>query len=104
MRGSVRDSQCGFKFFAESAAHELFRNSRIDGYAFDLEILGLAQRLGMQVCEVPVTWSDAAGSSLSAVADAPQILRELRTIRVSLARESKRIAARNLTLSANPAG
>jgi hypothetical protein len=53
-------------------------------------------------CEVPVTWSDAAGSSLGAVADAPRILRELRTIRASLAQESQRVAERRLALSANP--
>lgn len=104
MRGSVLDSQCGFKFFAESAGHELFRRSRATGFTFDLEIVALAQRLGMQVCEVPVRWSDAAGSSLSAVAEAPRILRELRTIRGTLARETQRMADRRLALSANPAG
>jgi dolichyl-phosphate beta-glucosyltransferase len=49
MRGSVLDSQCEFKFFAETAAHELFRTSRINGFAFDLEIHALAQRLGMEL-------------------------------------------------------
>ena len=37
----VRDTQCGFKAFTAEAARELFRYARIDGWAFDLEILAL---------------------------------------------------------------
>ena len=39
----VRDTQCGFKAFTAEAARDLFRSARIDGWAFDLEVLALAQ-------------------------------------------------------------
>jgi glycosyltransferase involved in cell wall biosynthesis len=40
----IRDTQCGFKAFTAIAAEDLFSRARIDGWAFDLEILALARR------------------------------------------------------------
>jgi dolichyl-phosphate beta-glucosyltransferase len=50
----VRDSQCGFKGFTAEAARMLFSRSVIRGYAFDVEILVLARRLGLRVSAIPV--------------------------------------------------
>ena len=35
----ILDTQCGFKAFTAEAAEDLFARGRIDGWAFDLEIL-----------------------------------------------------------------
>jgi dolichyl-phosphate beta-glucosyltransferase len=51
-----RDTQCGFKLFRLATARRLFELQRVDGFAFDVEILVLARRLGLQVTEVPVRW------------------------------------------------
>ena len=53
---SVSDTQCGFKAFRAAAAELLFGAQRVDGFAFDAEILYLARRWGMRVVEMPVTW------------------------------------------------
>ena len=63
----VRDTQCGFKFFTRSAAREIFKRARIDGYMCDIEILWLAQRLGYRVREVGIVWSDDGDSRLELV-------------------------------------
>lgn len=81
----VADSQCGFKFFTADAAREIFSRSSVDGFTFDVELLGLARRLGHAVTEVPVDWSDQAGSSLSLSADGPRILTEMVRVRRALA-------------------
>ena len=52
----IHDTQCGFKFYTARAAQELFAASRIDGFMFDAEILILARRRGLKVCEFPVNW------------------------------------------------
>jgi len=52
----IYDSQCGFKMFTEQAARDLFGRAVIDGWAFDVEILYLARRLGYRIHELPVTW------------------------------------------------
>ncbi len=66
MAGSLTgtgDSQCGFKFFRKVAADAVFSRARLDGFAFDVEILSIARALGLRVDEVPVIWEDAAGST-----------------------------------------
>ena len=60
----IRDTQCGFKLFRADAAHELFARQRLDGFAFDLELIHLCGRLGYPVAEVPVDWIDAPGSKI----------------------------------------
>ena len=40
------DTQCGFKAFTAAAAEEIFAGQRLDGFAFDVEVLMLADRLG----------------------------------------------------------
>jgi dolichyl-phosphate beta-glucosyltransferase len=52
----IRDTQCGFKLFSARAAVAAFRDSRLDGFAFDVEALVLAKRAGFEIREVPVTW------------------------------------------------
>jgi dolichyl-phosphate beta-glucosyltransferase len=65
---SIVDTQCGFKFFRGSVAHDLFSRQRIDGYMFDVEILGLAEQLGYRIKEVGVRWRDDADSRLQLLA------------------------------------
>lgn len=79
----VRDTQCGFKAFSAEAAGTLFRRARIDGWAFDLEVLALAHRLGLRVREIGVTWRDDERSRVNPLKDFLQVLREWRAIRVN---------------------
>ncbi len=51
-----RDTQCGFKLFRTATTRPLFELQRIEGFAYDAEILVLAKRLGLRVAEVPVRW------------------------------------------------
>lgn len=62
---NVVDSQCGFKLFTAEAAKVLFEESRVDGLAFDVELIYLAARKGLKVAEVPVKWTDSYPSSVS---------------------------------------
>ncbi|HLU66240.1 MAG TPA: dolichyl-phosphate beta-glucosyltransferase, partial [Kofleriaceae bacterium] len=50
--GGIRDTQCGFKLFTRAAAHDLFSRARVDGFAFDVEILWLARGC-YRIAEVP---------------------------------------------------
>jgi glycosyltransferase involved in cell wall biosynthesis len=81
----IADTQCGFKFFEASVAKRLFSRSEADGFAFDVEILGLARRCGFDVTEVPVAWTAIEGSSLNPLVDGPKALRELLALRARLA-------------------
>ncbi len=58
----IHDTQCGYKLFSDSAARMLFPMSCVDGFAFDVELLFLAQRAGLRVREVPIVWRHKPGS------------------------------------------
>jgi dolichyl-phosphate beta-glucosyltransferase len=80
------DTQCGLKAFRRAAAADLFSRGRLDGFAFDAEILFLAERLGHQVVEVPVHAVDRDGSKVRLAADALRMLREMWSVRRAAAR------------------
>ncbi|PYQ37461.1 MAG: glycosyl transferase [Acidobacteria bacterium] len=77
----IHDTQCGFKLFRGSVARELFADARIDRFAYDVEILFLARRRGIEIAEVPVLWFNSPESKVSVVRDSLSMLRDLVRIR-----------------------
>jgi len=75
------DTQCGLKGFHHDAAHRLFSLGLIDGFAFDVELLWLAEHLGLTVEEVAVELDSADGSTVRLSVDALRMLRDLARIR-----------------------
>lgn len=60
----VADSQCPLKAFRRDAARQIFSLQRIDTWAFDAELLYVANRLGLNVAQKPVVWNAVEGSHL----------------------------------------
>jgi len=60
----IADTQCGFKFFEADVARRLFEETALDGFAFDVELLALAQARGFEIIEMPVQWSAQEGSTM----------------------------------------
>jgi len=56
------DTQCGLKAFHASSPRLLFHSKGIERFAFDVEILALARKLGLTIAEVPVNWDNVAGA------------------------------------------
>jgi dolichyl-phosphate beta-glucosyltransferase len=77
----LRDTQCGFKMFRKLPATKLFGLVQEQGYLFDIELLILANHLGYQVAEVPISWSDVPGSRLSLTRESSRILKGLWRLR-----------------------
>lgn len=75
------DTQCGFKLFDGETARELFRQARIDRFAYDVEILALAKKRGYRVAEVPIKWLNDPKSKVRPVRDSLQMLVDLIRIR-----------------------
>jgi glycosyltransferase involved in cell wall biosynthesis len=76
-----RDTQCGFKLLDRSRTEPLFEKMRVDGFAFDVELIFLAQRFGLSVAEVPVIWRNDERSSVGLVTDPARMLFDLMLIR-----------------------
>jgi len=70
----IADSQCGFKAFTGPAASRLFESLSTDGFGFDVEILLRARAAGCRVVEVPVNWTDQAGSKVGVLRHGPGML------------------------------
>ena len=60
----IKDTQCGFKLFTRSAARDIFRNTHLVRWAFDVDMLYISQYLGIKIIEVPVNWKEIPGSKL----------------------------------------
>ena len=65
----LKDTQCGFKSFRTPVARLLFHLVRIDRFAFDVEVLARARRLGLTITEVPVHWKHVEGSTVHPLHD-----------------------------------
>jgi dolichyl-phosphate beta-glucosyltransferase len=75
------DSQCGFKALRSPVAKLLASQARLNGLAFDVEILVLARKLGFRVVEVPVRWRDVTGGSVSVFRDSTSMLVDVMRVR-----------------------
>lgn len=76
------DTQCGLKGFRGDVAHALFTRARIDGFAFDIEILHLVERAEASLREIPVRLSDpGGGSTVRVVVDVARLVRDLVRVR-----------------------
>ena len=80
------DTQCGFKLFNSTVAHDLFSRMRINGFSFDVELLLLARSQRYRIAEVPVSWGHKPGSRVNLPLDSWRMLRELFVIRGRIVR------------------
>lgn len=73
----IPDTQCGFKCFRGETARHLFRKQRIEGFAFDAEILYLARKFGYKIKQVPISWYNSPASKVSIIRHSLQMLKDL---------------------------
>ena len=78
----IPDTQCGFKGFRRQVAVDLFRRGRIDRYAFDVELVFLASRLGYRIARLPVVLVHNDDSRIRVMRDSAQMLQDLFRIMV----------------------
>ncbi|MBN3296400.1 ALG5 glucosyltransferase, partial [Amia calva] len=60
----IRDTHCGFKIFTREAALRTFSSLHVERWAFDVELLYIAQCLKIPIAEVAVNWTEIEGSKL----------------------------------------
>ncbi len=75
--GEIHDTQCGFKLFPGELARALAANQRLDGFAFDVELLALSRSWGYEIHEVGVRWRHVEASRVLPVRHSSQMLRDL---------------------------
>jgi glycosyltransferase involved in cell wall biosynthesis len=79
---TIRDTQCGFKVFRRDLAHRIFTMARVSSFAFDIEALFLARKLGARIVQMPVSTSYRAESTFNVRKHLPIFLRDIVKIRL----------------------
>ena len=75
------DTQCGFKAFRMSVCRPLIEAATIDRFGFDVELLYLAFRAGLNLKEIPVRWDHNEGSKITLFTDSFKMVNEVNLIR-----------------------
>jgi len=76
-----KDTQCGFKLFRMAACRPVFEVQKMENFAFDVEILFIAERWGLALKEIPVRWHHSPGTKVRFSSDAPRMFLDLFRIR-----------------------
>jgi dolichyl-phosphate beta-glucosyltransferase len=91
----LRDTQCGIKSFSTAAARDIMQKMTVANFAFDVELLYIAQKNGMKIVQVPVTFDYIdEPSSVKLVEDSFIMLKSLFQIKLKGLKGSYKIDAR----------
>ena len=81
------DAQCGFKAGRSEVIRALLPDVQDDAWFFDTELLLLAQRRGLRICEIPVTWVEDPDSKVDIIRTALADLRGMARLRFGTGRK-----------------
>jgi len=65
----IKDTQCGCKLFRAHDVQPIFESMKVEGFAFDVELLFLARKNCLKMIEVPIEWSDSSGTTVNLLRD-----------------------------------
>jgi dolichyl-phosphate beta-glucosyltransferase len=71
------DTQCGFKAFTASATACVFPRQTVERFSFDVELLYIAAKHGLNIRELPVRWINSRASRVSPVRDSARMFWDL---------------------------
>jgi len=74
---NIEDTQCGFKCFNSKISKDLFKLQQINGFAFDVEILFLAQKNNIKILELPINWYHNDKSKVRIILDPLLMARDI---------------------------
>jgi glycosyltransferase involved in cell wall biosynthesis len=81
--GSIRDTQCGFKVFKKSCAISIFTCTTINRFAFDSEVIFLAEKMKLRIKELPISLQNPRLSHIRIVKDSTNMFFDLIRIRIN---------------------
>jgi len=78
------DTQCGFKMFNRKATDVILPRMHLDGFAFDVEMLIIAQANKLRIAEVPVVWKNVLDSRVHPIRNSLEMIRDVLKVRYRL--------------------
>lgn len=80
---NIRDTQCGFKVFTREASLKIFPKMTIERFAFDSEIIFIANKMGFSIKELPITLQNPTESHVRLFRDPLNMIIDLLKIRMN---------------------
>jgi dolichyl-phosphate beta-glucosyltransferase len=78
----IRDTQCGFKLARGEEGRRIASELKIEGFAWDVEMIWLARRRGYKIAEVGVVWVNSPDSRVDPIRSSFSMLRDVITMRL----------------------
>jgi dolichyl-phosphate beta-glucosyltransferase len=78
----IRDTQCGFKLARGEEGRRIAAELKIEGFAWDVEMIWLARRRGYGIAEVGVVWVNSPDSRVDPIRSSFSMLRDIVTMRL----------------------
>jgi dolichyl-phosphate beta-glucosyltransferase len=79
------DTQCGFKMFSRKAIDIILPKMHLESFAFDVEMLIIAQVNQLRIAEVPVVWKNVLDSRVHPIRNSIEMIRDVLKVRHRLA-------------------
>lgn len=76
-----KDTQCGFKAIRADIAKKMIEKQIIMGFAFDVEYLYIAKINKLKVIDMPITWRDDRGSTVSPFKSSVKFFKDMFKVR-----------------------
>ncbi|MCI0441621.1 glycosyltransferase family 2 protein [bacterium] len=80
-----KDTQCGFKMFSRKAVDIILPKMHLESFAFDVEMLIIAQANRLRIAEVPVIWRNVLDSRVHPIRNSMEMIRDVLKVRHRLA-------------------
>ena len=77
----ISDAQCGFKAFDGEKGRQIFSLCTTNNFAFDLEVILIAQKMRLKIYELPAKIINHRESKVSVVKDAIRMTKEISIIK-----------------------
>lgn len=81
--GGFFDTQCGLKGFRGDVAEAIFPNSKLDGFAFDVEVIYLSLKSRLDIKRIPVHVRNGEDSSVRLLRDAFRMVVDILRIKAN---------------------
>lgn len=78
----IRDTQCGFKLARGEEGRRIAGELKIEGFAWDVEMIWLARRRGYKVAEVGVVWVNSPDSRVDPIRSSFSMFRDVISMRL----------------------
>ena len=88
----ISDAQCGFKALSREAVDKVIPRVENGMWFFDTELLILAHKQGLKICELPVRWDEDRDTKVKIISTATEDIRGLLRMRFGWGRKRPQTA------------